>query len=139
VQTSDLLPKSSEAAGKSRTEKLQRNLYAYRALCLEVGLPAIRALASLGSSFTLLIVGDDSYSQQYRLVLNRFLEYQPGYGPILVILVRLDGPSKRSRSLGVCQVPQLRRYVRGREVRRLRGSAGYDELLQFFGGSVSKL
>lgn len=122
-----------KAISSSPTEKLRRNLLAYSSLCLEVGLATINTLVSLGSSFTLLVLGEDSYSQQYLIVLEHFLRYQPSYGPILAILVRLDKPTPRSNYLGVCHLPQLRRYVHGTEIRRLRGSAGYDELLQFFG------
>ena len=116
-------------------EKLQRNLAAYTSQCLEIGLATIKALVSLGESFTLLIFSDDTVSQQYVMLMEHFLKYQPTFGPVLSILVRSDGPSKRGRYLGVSRVPQLRRYVKGKEIRRLVGTADYDQLLTFFGGA----
>ena len=116
------------------TEKLQRHITAYTTLCLEVGLGTVNALMSLGESFSLLIFSEDAFSQHYLVVLERFLKYQPMFGPILAISVKLHGSSQRSEQLGVCRVPQLRRYVGGKEVRRLVGTADYDQLLNFFGG-----
>lgn len=117
------------------TEKLQRHITAYTTLCLEVGLKTVDALVSLGESFSLLIFSEDTFSSQYMAVLERFLKYQPTFGPILAVAVKLDGPSHRGEQLGVCRIPQLRRYAGGKEVRRLVGTADYDQLLTFFGGA----